>query len=191
MTLAGLPPAGTAALGPHRSSIAQPASTPVQRFGPALAGRAAWLGATVGRYSFGVGLFHTQLQAGFIPAHRLSRRVCAVNQAASRLKTCLRRVCRQKTPNAVPAGNPSRGRGPTTPAGRPCPRCPRFHLPSAPRCNGRSQPVGRQPPLELPVVAHQPRVFKPQLKRPAPVTPLTAGTIERRDRPGGLSHLRV
>src|SRR5262249_18809836 len=74
MTLAGLPPAGTAALGPHRSSIAQPASTPVQRFGPALAGRAAWLGATVGRYSFGVGLFHTQLQAGFIPAHRLSRR---------------------------------------------------------------------------------------------------------------------
>lgn len=51
--------------------MAQPASTPGQRFSPVLTGRAAWLGAAVGRYSFGVGLFHTRLQAGFDPGASL------------------------------------------------------------------------------------------------------------------------
>ena len=41
-----------------------PVRTPVQRFAAPSRVANAWLGATVGRYSFGVGLFHPHLHAG-------------------------------------------------------------------------------------------------------------------------------
>ena len=44
--------------------ITWPAFTPVQRFSSILSDTAAWLGATVGRYSFCAGLFHPQLHTG-------------------------------------------------------------------------------------------------------------------------------
>ena len=51
------------------SRLNGPACTyPFQRFACALADDDAWFGATVDRYSFDVGLFHSFLHAGFIPA---------------------------------------------------------------------------------------------------------------------------
>src|SRR4029450_2299692 len=41
-----------------------PVRTPVHRFAAPSRVANAWLGATVGRYSFGVGLFHPHLHAG-------------------------------------------------------------------------------------------------------------------------------
>src|SRR5512133_1211796 len=63
---------------PFRGSIAGLCVPPVQRFAAPSRVANAWLGATVGRYSFGVGLFHPHLHAG------LSRRVPCLGATVGR-----------------------------------------------------------------------------------------------------------
>src|SRR4029434_1099801 len=55
-----------------------PVRTPVQRFAAPSRVANAWLGATVGRYSFGVGLFHPHLHAGLLRRKLASERKYSV-----------------------------------------------------------------------------------------------------------------
>jgi hypothetical protein len=76
-----LPSANYNGVGTHKALISRlnsPACTyPYRRFACALTDADARLGATVGRYSFSVGLSHSLLRAG------LSRRCCSSTHHAS------------------------------------------------------------------------------------------------------------
>ena len=96
-----------------------PVRTPIQRFAAPSRVANAWLGATVDRYSFGVGLFHPHLHAGLsrrfprLPDPHLTRHACLFRIAHHDRVTAFAACGGLKPP---PAGRLRRASNPSSPA---------------------------------------------------------------------------